>query len=176
MSRWGAEDIPLEDGCADAVLVGQAFHWFDAPAAVAEIARVLRPGGTLGSLGNLRDDARPWMRELAAIAGKDGLPEGFADELDAGATVASVERRDFRLEHRVDRDTLVALVSSWSSIASLDEPERRDLLRRIVDLWATHPQLASAEEASLLYRTEASRIHLTRPAAGDARPTGRGRR
>ena len=42
-----AEAIPLPDASVDAVTVGQAFHWFDPPTALAEIDRVLRPGGRL---------------------------------------------------------------------------------------------------------------------------------
>src|SRR4029079_880649 len=59
-----AERIPLPDASADALFVGQAFHWFDGPAALAEIARVLVPGGALGLVWNLRDERVPWVAEL----------------------------------------------------------------------------------------------------------------
>ena len=49
-----AEAIPLPDDSADAVTVGQAFHWFDGPKALAEIERVLRPGGALALVWNRR--------------------------------------------------------------------------------------------------------------------------
>src|SRR3989442_48244 len=42
-----AENMSLPDDSADAVAVGQAFHWFDGDRALAEIHRVLRPGGGL---------------------------------------------------------------------------------------------------------------------------------
>ena len=51
-----AEEIPLPDGSADAVLVGQAMHWFDMDRAMPEIARVLAPGGVLAGLWNTDDD------------------------------------------------------------------------------------------------------------------------
>jgi SAM-dependent methyltransferase len=62
-----AEAIPLRDGSLDAVTVGQAFHWFDAGRAVAELGRVLRPAGRLGLIWNARDESRPWVAEIGAI-------------------------------------------------------------------------------------------------------------
>jgi SAM-dependent methyltransferase len=62
-----AEAIPLPDGSLDAVTVGQAFHWFDGPRAVAELHRVLRPGGRVGLLWNVRDESVPWMARITAI-------------------------------------------------------------------------------------------------------------
>ena len=57
-----AEAIPLPAGCVDAVLVGQAWHWFDPERAYPEIARVLRPGGVLAVLWNGDDAHVEWVR------------------------------------------------------------------------------------------------------------------
>ena len=54
----------MRDGSVDAVIVAQAFHWFDAGGALAEIARVLRPDGGLALVWNARDEAVPWVAEL----------------------------------------------------------------------------------------------------------------
>src|SRR5262245_56573976 len=56
-----AEEIPLPSASVDAVVVGQAFHWFDRDRALDEIARVLRPGGGLGALWNGEDDSVEWV-------------------------------------------------------------------------------------------------------------------
>jgi SAM-dependent methyltransferase len=62
-----AESIPLPDGSVDAVTVAQAFHWFDAEAALAEIHRVLRPGGGLGLIWNMMDVGVEWVAVLQEL-------------------------------------------------------------------------------------------------------------
>jgi SAM-dependent methyltransferase len=155
-----AEQIPLPDDSADAVVVGQAFHWFDTEPALNEIARVLRPGGALGLVWNFREDSQAWMRELTALAGEDGLPGDWPGEVEESPLVESVERRDFRLEHLVDRGRLLALVRSWSYVSTLNEPERHRILAGVERLWEEHPELAGAREAMLTYRTEAYRVRV----------------
>ncbi|HEV2309752.1 MAG TPA: methyltransferase domain-containing protein, partial [Acidimicrobiia bacterium] len=54
------ERIPVDDGSADAVLVSSAWHWMDHAAAAAEVARVLRPGGTLGVVWSGIDWTAEW--------------------------------------------------------------------------------------------------------------------
>src|SRR5207302_1881436 len=49
------ERIPLGDAEVDCVFVAEAFHWFASPGVVAEIARVLRPGGGLVLLWNVEE-------------------------------------------------------------------------------------------------------------------------
>jgi SAM-dependent methyltransferase len=65
----GAEAIPLEDGSVDAVVAGNAMHWFDMDVAGPEIARVLAPGGTLAGLWNTLDDRVDWIAGLAEVSG-----------------------------------------------------------------------------------------------------------
>ena len=62
-----AEEIPLAEASADAVVAAQAFHWFDADRALHEIHRVLRPDGALGVTWNVRDEATDWSERLTAI-------------------------------------------------------------------------------------------------------------
>lgn len=62
-----AEAIPLGDATADAVTVGQAFHWFDGDRALREIHRVLRPGGNLALVWNRRELDDPVQAAIQAL-------------------------------------------------------------------------------------------------------------
>ena len=59
------QEVPLADASVDAVFAAQAFHWFDDERAVAEIVRVLRPGGALVLMWNV--PAGPWEPSTAAV-------------------------------------------------------------------------------------------------------------
>jgi SAM-dependent methyltransferase len=130
------EAIPLPDRSVDAVTAAQSFHWFDNPAAHAEIARVLRPGGHLGVFWNVRDESVEWVAELGEAAGlADGtrnpdyerpiaLPPGFA----------SADCRQFRHATVLTGEGLVDLLRSRSQylIASDDARAEMDAaVRRI---------------------------------------------
>src|SRR5579875_2697598 len=60
-----AEAIPLGDGEADAVVAGSCLHWFDLEPALAEIHRVLRPGGPLAFGWNHRDERQPAIAAMS---------------------------------------------------------------------------------------------------------------
>jgi ubiquinone/menaquinone biosynthesis C-methylase UbiE len=62
-----AEAIPLPDASLDAVVCAQAFHWFATTRALPEIRRVLRVGGMLGLIWNVRDESVPWVAAVSAI-------------------------------------------------------------------------------------------------------------
>lgn len=137
-----AEAIPLESASVDAVLVGAAFHWFDAEAALVEIHRVLRTGGGLGLLWNRPEwDAEPWYPDFAAVrerarAAQGGPPNLYSAGswrvvLEASPLYGPVEKREFRHIHRVGREEFLARVASWSVFAVLPEARRSDLLAEV---------------------------------------------
>ena len=127
-----AEAIPVPDGSADVVVAGQAFHWFDHGPALREIARVLRPGGTLGLVWNARDESAPWVRRLTEIIGAERASAGeLTAVIDASGLFGPVEEATFGFEQRLDRDALLALVSSRSYCATRPADERGAILDQV---------------------------------------------
>ena len=136
-----AEATGLPDGVADAVTVAQAFHWFDPVAALAEIARVLRPGGHLGLVFNERDTREPWVAELSRLIRWDERERWrvpYTVEVDWAATLAAsgpqfepAERYDTTFRQPMDAETLVARVLSTSYLAVLPAAEQAELAGRV---------------------------------------------
>ncbi|WP_020577101.1 class I SAM-dependent methyltransferase [Actinopolymorpha alba] len=135
-----AEKIPLVASSADAVVVAQAFHWFDTEAALAEIARVLRPGGTLGLVWNYRDESVPWVRQLSSLlAAAERIEARQAEELietlEWSRLFEPPEYSGFRLWQKLDRDGLLHLVASRSYVAHLPPAERQEVLHHVGELY-----------------------------------------
>jgi ubiquinone/menaquinone biosynthesis C-methylase UbiE len=144
-----AEAIPLPDAAVDAVFVGSAFHWFDGPAALREIHRVLRPDGGLAIVyPHARWRHEPWSEELSARL--DASPH---TGIRPATTPASGRWRrafdDTRLFGPLESATFPSapemtvaqfqlLVASWSRVAALPDEERAALLGDIGDLLARH--------------------------------------
>jgi SAM-dependent methyltransferase len=140
-----AEDIPAADGRYDAVVVAQAFHWFDAPAALREIARVLRPGGGLGLVWNERDESEPWAAGLSEVAEWTGrqpyvVGTDFRADVDASGLFEPCARRTFRWRDELTHDQLVARVGTFSYVVAMEEPERARLLARVRAYVETAPE------------------------------------
>jgi SAM-dependent methyltransferase len=107
-----AEDIPLADNSVDAVLVAQAWHWFNPARAIPEVARVLRPGGRLGLVWNTRDERSGWVRELGRIIGRDGDP--MRDHVTLPEPFTDVQRHQVEWTNYLTPQALIDLVASRS--------------------------------------------------------------
>jgi SAM-dependent methyltransferase len=164
-----AEDIPVEAGAVDAVLGAQMWHWVDPEPATAEVARVLRPGGTFGLLWNLRDERVGWMAELGTVVpgedvwGQDALavrlPEG--SPFDGGAV------RQFPWSQELAPAGLVDLMATRSRVQVLDPDARATVLARVGELARTHPELQGRSVIDVPYVTSCFRaVRTTDPAPG----------
>ena len=152
-----AEVIPLPDAHADVVTCAQSFHWFDHPVALPEIARVLRPGGRLALVWNVRDDGEPWVARLSDIIGNEWV--GRDDEIVHVPIAESglfepVESETFRFEQLVDRERLLDLVLSRSYCAKLTPADREPVLDAV---GALYDEVAGPDGAVLPYVTECFR-------------------
>jgi SAM-dependent methyltransferase len=150
-----AEALPLPDQSADAVLCGQAMHWFDMDRALPEIARVLTPGGVFAGLWNVDDDRVGWVAGLAAIS-KSGStlsrwradPEADTEysTLRAGSSwFAPVQEREFGNGQLRSADSLTAAIATQSRMLVADEAERASTLATIGDFLRRQPETSAGE-------------------------------
>jgi SAM-dependent methyltransferase len=130
-----AEAIPLPGDSVDGVTVADAFHWFDQPRALAEIARVLRPGGGLAVLSMVPDwSGASWAHQLGTLVERsrpvhphfDGPPWHEAVRAAGGwrppREIRVTSTQPARPEQIVDH------LGSMSWIAAMPEGERSAML------------------------------------------------
>jgi SAM-dependent methyltransferase len=153
-----AEAVPLPDASVDAVLAGNAMHWFDMNVAGPEIARVLAPGGILAGLWNVFDDRVDWVAGLKQVSGSAAIgprdmfsswraqPAGahFPDIGSAGR-FGSPERAEFPHGQRRTAGSLVATLATKAGMLVMPEPERQAALGRIRAYLASRPETAHGE-------------------------------
>ncbi len=133
-----AEHIPLRSRTVDVVVCGQSFHWFDHDLAMAEIARVLRPGGVLALVWNSYDEGIPWVRRLKGLISPD---EGNGDPtlpLLETPFFGFVEEQQFRFWQTHTATTLADLARSVSYVATMSELARNDVLAKVDALYADY--------------------------------------
>lgn len=155
-----AESMPLDAGSADVVTVAQAFHWFQGEAALAEIHRVLKPGGYLGMLWNVRDESVDWVARISEII----TPyEGDAPRHRTGQWRAAFEQTElftpletqvFSYVHQYDLDAAIDRVASISFIAALDSQTQQTVLQQVRELLKQHPETRDRPIIEHPYRTE----------------------
>ena len=154
-----AQAIPLPAGAVDAVVCAQAFHWFATLEALAEIHRVLKPGGRLGLVWNVRDESVDWVAELAGIMARHehGAPRhesGQWRQAFAGAPFTPLE--ELRLPHQQvgpPGEVIIGRCLSMSFIARLPEAKRNRVAAELQTLIDRHPALRGRETVAYPYRT-----------------------
>jgi SAM-dependent methyltransferase len=125
-----AEALPLPDASVDAVVVAQAFHWFDQQRALAEIDRVLKPGGGVALVWNRRDESVPWVSEMSRIIHWN---RGLNPEYD-GFGLDGFTKWSCSYVQSLSHDGLLDRVASVSYIAAMDARERAGVLAQVSDL------------------------------------------
>ncbi|WP_369132547.1 class I SAM-dependent methyltransferase [Modestobacter sp. I12A-02662] len=156
-----AERIPLPDAGVDAVVAGQAAHWFDPAPAAVELRRVLRPGGVVGFAWNTRDERVPWVAALGRVLAAEsrdheadqGVVARFAAELRAEVAVLGSA-----VAQRVTPEQVVGGIGTRSYVATMDDARRADFLGRVGALLAEHPDTRGRDVLELPYRTRAYRL------------------
>ncbi len=152
-----AEEMPLPDASVDAVVAGQAMHWFDMDRAMPEIARVLTPGGVFAGLWNVDDDRVGWVADLAEMSKRkasitllrwrDGAARSGEQRLfEAGSGLFhAAEEGEFGHRQVRTADSLLATIATHSHLLVMDEAERARLLARIRDFLRTQPETSNGE-------------------------------
>ena len=148
-----AEALPLEDASADLVTFAQSWHWVDVPAASAEVARVLRPGGALALVWNIRDPEMQWVERLGEVMGTSKAEQYSSHEPVVAAPLAIADYAEFLWQNPMTREELIAMVTSRSYVITMSASDRQALLVRLDELLDTHPDLAGRTDHTMPYRT-----------------------
>jgi SAM-dependent methyltransferase len=149
-----AEAIGLPDASVDAVVCGQAMHWFDMDRAVPEIARVLVPGGPVAGLWNADDDRAEWVSGLhersrgasaPALSRRRSELASFDPRQFGTQLFGAVERAEFEHEQPHTADSLLALMGTHSQFLVMPEGQRGALLAQVRDYLAARPETAAGQ-------------------------------
>ena len=152
-----AEALPLSDGSVDAVLAGNALHWFDMDVAGPEIARVLAPEGILAGLWNVVDDRVDWVSALERVGGPAAIgPRDTRSSwrtataglhlADTGMTwFGSPEQAEFPHGQRRTAESLVATIGTRAGLLVMPEQQRRVTLGRIRAFLSSTQETRSGE-------------------------------
>ncbi len=132
-----AEDIPLDDHTADTIIASQSFHWFEYRKALDEIHRVLRPGGHLLTVWNVRDESVDWVDQCAkAIDGHAGdIPRhrdmGWRRAINSDIRFGSID--EWRIDNPLPTtvEGVVDRALSTSFVSALPEARQLEVAEQI---------------------------------------------
>jgi SAM-dependent methyltransferase len=156
-----AEALPFAGGSFDAITVAQAFHWFDAPSALAEFARTLRKRGRLALIWNARDRSAPLVDAVWSIMDRveRDAPWRNHDDWRESAFVETdhfgpLHEATFANVQRLSPEGMVERVQSVSHVAALEPREQQAVLDEVRDVLASHPDAAGRDTLEIPYRVD----------------------
>jgi SAM-dependent methyltransferase len=159
-ARSGSADaIPLGDASLDAVVCGQSFHWFATPQALGEIHRVLKPGGALGLVWNVRDNSVGWVAAVSRIMNRfqDDSPRFHTQKwrtLFPADGFGPLRETRFQNRHTGNPEqVIVDRILSVSYIAALSPDQQEQVKAELREVIAGTPELAGKAEVTFPYET-----------------------
>ena len=155
-----AEATGLPDGCVDAVVAAQAWHWFDGPAALTEIERVTGPAGRLGLVWNTLDLTVPWVAEYSRIYQTWRTAE-VPVHTDGSWRTAFERRRCWKPlnsafvanPYVTDREGVLGQALTSSRISTLGETARQEIRRELLAVLDRYPE-TRGERIEIPYVTD----------------------
>lgn len=156
-----AESMPVQTAGADAVVCAQAFHWFSTEAALAEIHRVLKPGGRLGLVWNVRDESVDWVAAITEIitpyeGDTPRFHTGRWREAFTGEYFSAPKMTCFPYQHvGSPQEVIIDRFLSVSFIAALPEATKAKVTAQLRALIDTHPSLRGRDTVAFPYQTQA---------------------
>lgn len=162
-----AEATNLPGCAADAAVAAQAWHWFDAPLALAEVERLLVPGGGLGLIWNTLDESVPWVAEYSKVyqhwapedlpGHRDGRWRDFFDELPGWDKLAEAHLPN---PFPTDREGAIGRMLSSSHVATLDPDDQARVRVEVEAVLDLHTETAG-DRVEIPYVTDVYWTHHT---------------
>lgn len=165
-----AEATGLPAACADAVVAAQSWHWFEAAAALAEVERLLRPGGALALVWNTYDTSVPWVRDFQDIyfrlAPRDlpsppltsGLgehhPGAWRESFASRKGWGVIEERHWPNPHSTTVADVVERMMSSSHIAVLDPAAQARVRSEVEAVLGAHDATRGSGAIEMPYTTD----------------------
>ena len=160
VSEGTAEATSLLSASVEAVVVAQAFHWFDGEKALAEIHRILKSNGYLGMLWNARDESLPWVAELTKIIDpfEKGAPRYKTGKWKLAFShtplFSALQSAQYQYLQKGDVQMVIDRIASISFIGALPSSEKESVLEQVKTLLRRSLETKNQSEIQLPYRTD----------------------
>jgi SAM-dependent methyltransferase len=145
-----AEATTLPDSSMRFVVAGQAFHWFDPPAARKEFFRILIPGGVVALIWNERRLNSPFIQKYDELIERYRVERSTDRVRDLGGMESSkfkpffatndFESRTFDNPQILDREGLMDRLSSSSYMPLPSHPKHAQMLKAANELFDAYQE------------------------------------